>query len=149
MSEPCGTLVSERTITNKHYIALEQHGKHLVFEFGKFRMAECSCFGLSWFVWERVDVINNVGWFRLNATNRVLTVNSDLKSLSLEPHDRKHPVDSQLWSIVGNPGRADIRSQIKQNGHHLFLYASYAGKVGLKINPQTNNLWKIKHGKVI
>ena len=138
LSEPCGTLVSERTITNKHYIALEQHGKHLVFEFGKFRMAECSCFGLSWFIWEPTED-KNIGWLRLKETSQVLTANPDGQTIAIRNKDQ-----TNMWSLMGSPQATQIRFQKLFNGQHLYLYVSSKGHVGVNANSKTT--WKIKHG---
>ena len=138
LPKPCGSLATERTLDNNNVIALEQDGKHLAYEFGKFSMAECSCFGLSWFIWEPTKD-KNIGWLRLKETSQVLTANPDGQTIAIGNKDY-----TNMWYLMGSPQATQIRFQKLFNGQQLYLYVSAKGHVGVNANSKTT--WKIKHG---
>ena len=151
MPEPCGSLVTERALASSTAIALEQDGKHVSYSFGKFSMAECSCFGLSWFVWEPIKG-KSIGWLRLKTTSKVLSVKPDGRTLCLKPKDSHVYSKNQLWSLYGNPGSTKIRSQQMENGQHLYLHVDNRGYVGLTTDQKNLQMkpmlqsWRIKQG---
>ena len=135
-------------------VALEQGGKHLVYALGKFRMDECSCYGLSWFVWEADKKNQTVGWLRLKSTNRVLTV-----LLEQEAHgqrqfivnlDEKDANDNlrQKWLLSHNSsnGGYQIISTISQQKY--FLAITTENKLVAQNDPKSklNTIWMIKEG---
>ena len=140
----------ERHSTVSETIALEQNGQHLVYELGKFRMGECSCFGLSWFVWESDAKDSRVGWLRLKSTEQVLTalkVSSTQMSVFLEDKD-VHDEKAQKWQLVPKSGTQGFQIQSLANPQPYFLAMTPDNKLVAQnaTDGKLNQVWIFKEG---
>ena len=169
--EPCGSLVSDRMITTKskfdrkntttiellerrsivsETIALEQNGQHLVYELGKFRMGDCSCFGLSWFVWESDAKDSRVGWLRLKSTDQVLTaLNESSPQMSVVLKDKDvHDKKAQQWQLVPKSGTQGFQIQSLASPQPYFLAMTPENKLVAQnaTDGKLNTVWIFKEG---
>ena len=168
--EPCGSLVSDRMITTKskfdmspiyemlerhstvsETIALEQNGQHLVYELGNFRMGDCSCFGLSWFVWESDAKDSRVGWLRLKSTEQVLTAVNGTAALQMsvilgdkDVHDKK----AQQWQLVPKTGTQGFQIRSLASPQTYFLAMTPESKLIAQkaAHGKLNTVWMFKEG---
>ena len=124
----------------------------MAYALGKFRMDKCSCYGLSWFVWE-VDKRNQtVGWLRLKSTNRVLTVLPRMHGQRqfIVHLDDKNATDNlrQKWQISHNISNGGylIISTIGQQEY--FLAITPENQLVAQNDPKSklNTIWMIKEG---
>ena len=140
----------ERHSTVSETIALEQNGQHLVYELGKFRMGECSCFGLSWFVWESDAKDSRVGWLRLKSTEQVLTaLNGSDPQLSVILKDKDfHNKKAQKWQLVPKAGTQGFQIQSLASPQPYFLAMTPESKLVAQntAHGKLSTVWMFKEG---
>ena len=128
----------------------------MVYALGKFRMDKCSCYGLSWFVWEVDEKNQTVGWLRLKSTNRVLTVLPGKKLHShgqfivhLDEKDAKNNL-RQKWQLSHNISNGGYRIISTMNQQEYFLAITPENQLVAQNDPKSklNTIWMIKEGNM-
>lgn len=127
---------------------------HLVYELGKFRMAECSCFGLSWFVWEADSKDTKVGWLRLKSTKMVLAASPG----SGKPHQLTVHLENKIendkkgqkWQLLQTQATGGFQIKSMAAGSHQPYFLAITPESNLvaqnSAHTSLNTVWKLKEG---
>ena len=113
-------------------------------------MGECSCFGLSWFVWESDAKDSKVGWLRLKSTEQILTaVKGTTPQMSVVLGEKNaHDKLAQKWQLVPKSGTQGFQIQSLASPQPYFLAMTPDSKLVAQnaAHGKLNTIWMFKEG---